>query len=203
MPACLLHVQVAGTRPTVDRVVTKDRLRKAALADRDALTGDVRIEKALAAADLAADLSFLDLDPGTVVAGFLPIRSEIDARPVMEMLRQRGCRLCLPAVVDDALEFRELTRTTELIDAGFGTVAPGPDAPVLTPQVLIVPCAAFDRRGHRLGYGAGFYDRALTVLEAPVAVALAFAEQEVDAVPAEPHDVAVTAVLTDREVIVP
>ena len=181
----------------------KPELRRTALARRDAIAADTRIEKALAAAEVAAAHPLFDLDPGTVVAGFLPIRSEIDARPVMELLRQRRCTLCLPAVVDGALEFRELTRTTQLVETGFGTVGPGPDTPVLRPAVLIVPCAAFDRRGHRIGYGAGHYDRALAALANPLAIALAFAEQEVDAVPAEPHDVAMRAILTDRELIRP
>ena len=183
--------------------MTKAELRGAALARRDALPADLRIEKALAAAELAAATPLFDLDPGTVVAGFLPIRSEIDARPIMDLLRQRGCRLCLPAVMDGGLEFRELTRTSELVETGFGTVGPGSDAAVLDPRVLVVPCAAFDRRGHRVGYGAGHYDRALAHLPDARAFALAFAEQEVDAVPAEPHDVAMRAVVTDREVIVP
>lgn len=182
---------------------TKAELRRDALARRDAIAPDARIERSIALAEHGANLAPFDRDPGTVVAGFLPIRSEIDARPLMEIMRQRGCRLCLPAVVGGRLQFRELTRETELIDTGFGTVGPGPDAAVLEPALLLVPCAAFDRRGHRIGYGAGHYDRALAALPGAEAIALAFSEQEVDAVPAAPHDVAMQAVLTDREFIQP
>ena len=179
----------------------KAALRHEALAARDAIPGDRRIEKSLAAADTAMTLPALaDLMPGTVVAGFRPIRSEIDARPLMDALRRVGARLCLPAVVDrETIVFRELLRTAELVDTGFGTVGPGPDATVLEPELLIVPCAAFDRRGGRLGYGAGHYDRAVARLASPILVGLAFAEQEVAAVPVEPHDQPLHAVATDRE----
>ena len=179
--------------------MSKNEIRRDVLARRDAIPDDVRIEKALLAAEHALALPTLaDLMPGTIVAGFLPIRSEIDARPLMDALRAAGARLCLPAVVDrETIEFRELLRTAELVDTGFGTVGPGADATVLDPDILVMPLAAFDRRGNRLGYGAGHYDRALARLPGAIAVGLAFAEQEVDQVPREPHDVALHAVATD------
>ena len=178
----------------------KAALRREMLGRRDAIRPDMRIEKSLLAADHALSLAPLaGLVPGTVVSGFLPIRSEIDARPLMDALRRAGARLCLPAVIDrETIEFRELTRTTALVDTGFGTVGPGPDVPVLRPEILVVPLAAFDRRGGRLGYGAGYYDRAAAGLGA-VLVGLAFAEQEVAHVPTEAHDVPLDAVATDAE----
>ena len=179
----------------------KAELRRRTLARRDALAPDVRIERALRAAERGIGHPLLELDPGTVVAGFLPIRSEIDARPLMDGLRVRNCRLCLPVVIGNALVFRELTRTTPLVHAGFGTVGPDEAADVLIPQVLLVPCAAFDRAGHRIGYGAGHYDRALAALDDPLAIGLAFAIQEVERVPAEPHDRPLAAVITDEGVI--
>ena len=185
----------------MDTELTKNEIRREILARRDAIAGDLRVEKSLAAADHALALPvFADMMPGTIVSGFLPIRSEIDARPLMDALRARGARLCVPAVLDrETIEFRELLRTAELVDAGFGTIAPGPDAAVLNPQVMIVPLAAFDRRGNRLGYGAGHYDRAIARLGDPVLVGLAFAEQEVASVPVEPHDRALHAVATDAQ----
>ena len=181
--------------------LNKNEIRREVLARRDAIPGDARIEKSLAAAQNALTLRVLDdLVPGTVVSGFLPIRSEIDARPLMDALRARGARLCLPAVIDrETIVFRELLRTAELVPTGFGTVGPGPDAAVLEPELLIVPLAAFDRRGNRLGYGAGHYDRAIARLDNPMLVGLAFAEQEVASVPAEPHDRVLHAVATDSE----
>ena len=180
-------------------------LRAEALARRDALPVGARIEAALTVAERAAD--HLAIQPGTIVAGTLPIRSELDPRPLMAALATRGARLCVPALVSGEIEFRELLRGARLEPQGFGTYAPGSDAAVLRPAVLLVPLAAFDRRGHRLGYGRGFYDRALRRLDGelgPVfACGLAFAAQEVEAVPDEPHDRALDLVVTESGVLRP
>ena len=97
--------------------------------------------------------------------------------------------------------FRELVRGAPMVDTGFGTAGPGPDAAVLEPQIMLVPLAAFDRRGHRSGYGAGHYDLAIArQIEAgkpPVLVGAAFDCQEVETVPDEPHDVMLDAVLSE------
>jgi 5-formyltetrahydrofolate cyclo-ligase len=78
---------------------------------------------------------------------------------------------------------------------------PGPDAPVLDPEILLVPLSAFDRRGHRIGYGAGHYDRAIDLLKQkgmhPKLIGIAFDCQEVAHVPDEPHDVSLDAILTE------
>ena len=99
------------------------------------------------------------------------------------------------------IEFRELVRGAPLIDMGFGTVGPGPEAAVLDPVLMLMPLAAFDSQGNRIGYGAGYYDRAIARLKAkgitPRLVAIAFNCQEVEAVPAEPHDVPLDALLTE------
>ncbi len=181
----------------------KARLRREALARRDALPETARIEAAFALADRAQLL--LDLAPNAIVSGFLPIRTEIDLRPLMARLADRGARLCLPAIRDERLEFRELRRGASLEPQGFGTLAPGPEAALLDPALMLVPFAAFDRRGHRIGYGRGYYDRAIADLRGralfPVTVGVGFAVQEVDAVPAEPHDVALDLIATEREVL--
>jgi 5-formyltetrahydrofolate cyclo-ligase len=186
-------------RPT-DRLEAKARIRADTLQRRDALAVGSRIEMSLAAAEHGdACLSF---DPGTMISGFLPIRSEIDARPLMDRLRARGARLCVPIVADrTTILFRELVRGMPLISTGFGTVGPGPEAAVVDPHLLIMPLAAFDRRGNRIGYGAGHYDRAIERLEkrgiSTRRIGLAFSIQEVDAVPAEAHDRRLDAVVTE------
>ena len=74
----------------------------------------------------------------------------------MFALREKGARLALPAILDKTtIVFRELVRGAEMIDMGFGTIGPGPEAAVLDPSLMLVPLAAFDGRGHRIGYGAG------------------------------------------------
>src|SRR5690606_14387349 len=121
-----------------------------------------RIEASLA---MAAHAPRVDLGHGPVVSGFLPIRSEADLRPLMAALADRGARLCLPVVLDrETIVFRELVRGAEMVATGFGTSGPGPEAAMLDPDVMLVPLAAFDSRGHRLGYGAGHYDRAIARL---------------------------------------
>lgn len=179
----------------------KKRLRADALARRDALAPQWRIERSLEMAEAAAD--GIPVEPGTVVSGFWPMRSEVDVRPMMFAFMERGARLCLPAILDrQTIVFRELQRGAPLVDMGFGTAGPGPEAEVLEPSLMLVPLAAFDARGHRIGYGAGYYDRAIARLRAkgraPRLVGIAFDCQEVARVPDEPHDVVIPAILTER-----
>lgn len=178
----------------------KADLRRQALARRDAMSIEERIEASIAIADLGRTL--IDLPSGAIVSGFSPIRSEVDIRPLMADLRDRGARICVPAILSrEEIVFRELLRNAPLVDTGFGTVGPGPDAEVLDPNVMLVPLAAFDARGHRLGYGAGHYDRAIARLQErglkPRLVGIAFDSQRVDRVPDEPHDVPLDAILTE------
>lgn len=179
----------------------KAALRAEALGRRDALDPVARIEMSLMAADHGENA--IELEPGTIVSGFLPIRSEIDPRPLMDRLRTRGARLCLPVVLDrQTIVFRELVRGAALIETGFGTRGPGPEAQVLDPQILLMPLAAFDAAGNRIGYGAGHYDRAIGRLSGkglrPWLAGIAFSVQEVDHVPAESHDRALDIVVTEK-----
>ena len=178
----------------------KRRLREDALARRDALAPQYRIEASLSVAETGA--AAIACGPGDVVSGFWPIRSEIDPRPLMDALRQKGARLCLPAILDKTtIVFRELVRGAPMVDMGFGTMGPAEDAAVLDPTIMLVPLAAFDARGHRVGYGAGYYDRAISKLHAqglsPRLCGLAFDCQEVERVPDEPHDMIIPELLTE------
>ncbi|WP_151987597.1 5-formyltetrahydrofolate cyclo-ligase [Rhizobium sp. EC-SD404] len=178
----------------------KADLRRRALAHRDAMSIETRIEASIAIAEFGRTL--IDLPDGAIVSGFSPIRSEVDIRPLMADLRDRGARICVPAILSrEEIVFRELLRNAPLVDTGFGTVGPGPDAEVLDPNVMLVPLAAFDSRGHRLGYGAGHYDRAIARLHEkglkPRLIGIAFDSQRVDLVPDEPHDVQLDAILTE------
>jgi len=177
----------------------KRQLRAEALGRRDGLDPSWRIEAALGMAERAAEI---DVAPGGVVSGFWPIRSEVDVRPLMFALREQGARLALPAILDrQTIVFRELVRGAPLIDMGFGTAGPGEEAEILDPALMLVPLAAFDARGHRIGYGGGYYDRAIARLDTkgmrPRLVGVAFDCQEVPAVPDEGHDVRLESVLTE------
>ncbi|WP_136660900.1 5-formyltetrahydrofolate cyclo-ligase [Nitratireductor sp. XY-223] len=179
----------------------KNELRRQALAARDAMDAEARIEASLEIDRIGA--REIEVTPGTMVSGFWPIRSEVDVRPLMFSLREKGARLCLPAILDKTtIVFRELVRGAPMVDTGFGTAGPGPDAEIVDPVLLLVPLAAFDCAGHRIGYGAGHYDRAISNLHEkgiePRLVGVAFAAQEVERVPSESHDVALSAILTER-----
>ena len=178
----------------------KKQLRREALARRDALDPFWRVEASMEMAETARDL--VPVEPGDIVSGFWPMRSEVDVRPLMFALREKGARLCLPAILDkETIIFRELVRGAPLVDMGYGTHGPGEDALVLDPAVMLVPLAAFDGRGHRIGYGAGYYDRAIGRLQGtgrpPRLIGIAFDCQEVERVPDEPHDVVIPQVLTE------
>jgi 5-formyltetrahydrofolate cyclo-ligase len=178
----------------------KKQLRLEALARRDALDPVRRIEASLAMGEIAR--RHIEAGPTDIVSGFWPIRSEVDTRPLMFALRETGARLCLPAILDrTTIVFRELVRGAAMIDMGFGTSGPSPEAEVLDPTIMLVPLAAFDGRGHRIGYGAGHYDRAIARLHdkgAPVRlIGVAFDCQEVSQVPDEPHDVILPEILTE------
>ncbi|MDX8460870.1 5-formyltetrahydrofolate cyclo-ligase [Mesorhizobium humile] len=178
----------------------KKRLRKEALARRDALDEFWRVEIALEMAETAKEK--IDFEPGRVVSGFWPMRSEVDVRPLMFALREKGARLCLPAILDKTtIVFRELVRGAPMVEMGFGTVGPHEEAEVLDPTLMLVPLAAFDARGHRIGYGAGYYDRAISKLAdkgiIPRLIGIAFDCQEVERVPDENHDVIIPEILTE------
>jgi 5-formyltetrahydrofolate cyclo-ligase len=178
----------------------KAEMRKDRLALRDAIPVEERIDKAHAMLDHAGDA--VAVEPGMVVSGFLPIRSEADIQPLLERMRARGARICVPVILDkQTIVFRELLPHQSLVSSGFGTVGPGPDAAVLDPDLMLVPLSAFDRTGHRIGYGAGYYDRAIDRLWQkgldPKLIGIAFDCQEVPSVPAEPHDVRLDAILTE------
>lgn len=183
---------------TIPRQIKK-QLREEALSRRDALDPQQRVEVALRLGEFANQIAVTDRD---VVSGFWPIRSEIDVRPLMFSLREGGARLCLPAIIDKTtIVFRELVRGAAMIDMGFGTSGPGEEADVLEPSIMLVPLAAFDERGHRIGYGAGYYDRAIARLQEagrmPRLIGTAFDCQQVERVPDEPHDVIIPEILTE------
>jgi 5-formyltetrahydrofolate cyclo-ligase len=178
----------------------KRELRREALARRDALDPTWRIEASLEMAEIAKPQ--IGIEPGGVVSGFWPMRSEVDVRPLMFALRENGACLCLPAILDKTtIVFRELVRGAALVGMGFGTAGPGEEAETLDPSIMLVPLAAFDARGHRIGYGAGYYDRAIARLvdagRAPRLIGIAFGCQEVPEVPDEPHDVVIPEILTE------
>jgi 5-formyltetrahydrofolate cyclo-ligase len=181
---------------------SKSDLRAVALAARDALSGEQRDAAAQAVA--ARGLPF-EITPGIVVSGYSPIRSEIDPVPLMRTLAALGARLALPAVMarGKSLAFRAWSPSDRLMLGPLGILEPSTAAAEVIPDIILVPLAAFDRAGHRIGYGAGHYDFTLAHLrkgKAITAIGLAFAAQEIKAIPALAHDVALDYVLTETQV---
>jgi 5-formyltetrahydrofolate cyclo-ligase len=181
---------------------SKAELRTAALAERDALSGEQRAAAAQALAERG--LPF-EITAGSIVSGYSPIRSEIDPVPLMRALATQGARLALPAVMarGKSLAFRSWSPNDRLMLGPLGILEPSPAAAELIPDIMLVPLAAFDRLGHRIGYGAGHYDYTLAHLrkvKAIAAIGLAFAAQEIEAVPALSHDVALDYVLTETQI---
>jgi 5-formyltetrahydrofolate cyclo-ligase len=181
---------------------TKDRLRQDLFARRDALPKAFRRKAAARIAEQALALPELqDIRP---VGGYWTIRSEVDARPLMEALTGRGQDVALSQIIHPHLSWRLWKPDDPLIKGGFGVREPGPDAPEVFPKALLVPLVAFDRRGGRIGYGKGHFDRAIAALEAkhPVlTVGLAYSIQEIDEVPIEPHDRRLDIVITESGLI--
>jgi 5-formyltetrahydrofolate cyclo-ligase len=138
--------------------------------------------------------------PEDVVALYWPVRDELDCRPVLTRLMDSGQRVCLPAVVgdDQPLELRLWEQDAPLYPSGFGTLAPIETAPVIEPDVVILPLLGFDASGTRLGYGKGHYDRTFAAMSKPVRlVGFAFSGQELAHIPRAPHDVPLDAVVTE------
>jgi len=192
----------SNPRPT-QTADAKAALRREAVARREAMPREARA----AVADAIAARAFpLALSSGTIVSGFMPLKSEINPLPLMRKLADAGAQLALPAVAGKGkpLIMRAWKFGEPLAAGVWGIREPKRDAPEVAPDILIVPLLAFDRRGHRIGYGAGYYDMTITALRArkPItAVGIAFAAQEIDAVPNTPRDARLDLVLTEREVI--
>jgi 5-formyltetrahydrofolate cyclo-ligase len=181
----------------------KARLRAEALAKRDALAPELR---AAAAETIAARGLPIPVPPGAVVSGFMPMKSEINPLPLLRRLASDGARLALPAIAGrgQPLIMRNYAFGDEFARGQWGIREPKPEAGEVDPDILIVPLACFDRTGHRIGYGAGYFDMTITRLRGlkpVVALGIAFALQEIAAVPAAPHDARLDFVLTEREVI--
>ncbi|MHB2165539.1 5-formyltetrahydrofolate cyclo-ligase [Alsobacter sp. R-9] len=179
----------------------KAQLRREALARRDALDPASRARASAAVAERVR--AWLAASPPMVVSAFWPIRSEIDPRPIIQALAAAGHPTALPSVTDRGLVFRLWAPGERLVKAGFGLSEPPAGNPEIQPELMLVPLAAFDRRGHRIGYGAGYYDRAIGQRPGVRTIGLAFAAQEVERVPDEPHDRALDAVATEHELILP
>jgi 5-formyltetrahydrofolate cyclo-ligase len=181
----------------------KAALRQEAIARREAMPAAARQQ----AAEIIAAREFpIAIAPATTVSGFMPLKSEINPIPLMRKLAEQRAALALPVVQGRGkpLVMRAYAFGDTLRSGQWGIREPKPEAPEVFPDILLVPLAAFDRTGHRIGYGAGYYDMTIAKLRAmkPItAIGIAYAVQEIDAVPATPRDARLDLVLTELGVI--
>jgi 5-formyltetrahydrofolate cyclo-ligase len=181
-----------------------------AVLRRDALARRERIEPAVRAAfsrRLAEEgLRLAQLWRPRVVSAFHPLRDEPDTLELFAALTEEGFVTVLPVIVGrgSPLLFRRWRPGEPTREAAMSIREPLKEAPVIDPDLVFVPLVCFDRRGHRIGYGAGYYDRTLARLRAmkPVrAAGTAYGVCEVAAVPYENHDQTLDAVVTEQETI--
>jgi 5-formyltetrahydrofolate cyclo-ligase len=200
----LLHV----TRKPVSRAeIAPLKAADAVLADRKQ---GMRVRAKRARDDCDPDLAarvtehvlrFMRERPGTIVGAYWPIGSELDVKPLLFALHRRRHTIALPVTPakGEPLMYRRWRPGTELIHEKFGTWRPeGPEA---VPEIMLVPLLAFDQRGRRLGYGSGYYDTTLESLPGVFALGIAYAAQEVDEVPAGPHDRTLDAIATENGIM--
>lgn len=190
----------------------KQALRPVAAASRCALH---RSTGAQAAENLLSVLlAAVDLPTGMRVAGFWPVRDEIDTRPLLAGLHARALECLLPVVVgqEQPLLFRRWRPEMVMVTGAFRIPEPPQDSPDLEPELLLVPLLAFDANGYRLGYGGGFYDRTLAGLRAraaqqgrtaPLAIGVGFSGQRLDKVPHDRLDEPLDGILTERSLMLP
>jgi len=181
----------------------KAKLRQDMLARREALPATARVA---AAETIAARGLPVAVPAGAIVSGYSPLKSEISPVPLMRRLADAGARLALPVVQGRGkpLVMRAWAFGEALGKGQWGIREPKPEAPEAFPDILIVPLAAFDRSGYRLGYGAGYYDMTIARLRSMkpvIAIGIAFAAQEVPELPKTPRDEKLDFMLTEREVI--
>jgi len=187
-------------------------LRRAMGEQRDALAPAVRAELAARAAEVFLEMP--EARAARIVAGFVPTRSEIDTKPLLDSLRRRGVDVVLPRVstglLPPRLRFHRADRRSDLVFGIFGLLEPRQDAPEVAAHdidLFMVPGLAFDRRGTRVGYGGGYYDELAAYVRAhPDAtnarfMGFAFHFQLLDACPSGEWDVPLDSVVTDERVV--
>ena len=174
--------------------------RRAYIAGGKPLAGDQMAEAAAVAFEAGATWPSRD----SLIAGYWPIQSEINPFPLMQAFEDRGYRLALPCLVAEASSYRMIFRRfrigDDLVSGPFAIRQPKDDNAEIEPDIVLMPLLAFDARGTRLGYGGGYYDRALAELRARRkvrALGIAFSEQQLAEIPFEAHDQKLDGVITE------
>jgi 5-formyltetrahydrofolate cyclo-ligase len=149
-------------------------------------------------------LELPELRDANVVVAYVAMRKELDPNPLLVAARALGKKIGLPRIDGESLVLHEYADGDELEESGYGTFDPPASSPIIEPNevdFIIVPGLAFDPRGHRVGYGRGYYDRLLPSLPRAFKVGVAYDFQLIAEAPNDVHDVALDCVVTDVRVM--
>jgi 5-formyltetrahydrofolate cyclo-ligase len=187
------------------RTLSKSQLRPDLLQLRDQYkkthdlkgTGKSILDKIISAAIVPSD---------AIIGSYWPVKSEVDVRPLLSYFFKHGHTCALPIVdaQNKLLLFREWCPGDLLISGIYNILTPDETAPLVIPTVLFIPVLGFDRQGHRLGHGEGYYDRTLEKLREQhhiIAIGIAFDCQEIDSIPYEAYDQRMNYIITPTQVI--
>jgi 5-formyltetrahydrofolate cyclo-ligase len=154
------------------------------------------------AGDHIANLFFdlFDFPQETIIGGYWSIGSELDLKPLLRALIEKGFRCALPCICQREMIFRLWNPSEPLVQGAFHIFEPSETALVVLPNVLLVPLLAFDKTGHRLGYGQGHYDKFLHQHKV-ITIGIGFKGQEIKKIPHQPHDFALDYILTEQGLI--
>jgi 5-formyltetrahydrofolate cyclo-ligase len=179
----------------------KNEIRKKVLADRDSMPPPQRSAKSREIEERLFSLP--EFKSARTIMFFASFRSEVETAPMIRRALASGKRIVLPKVKGKELELFEIRNFDSDVSPGaWGILEPRESAPAELDAIdlMIVPGAAFDRQGNRIGYGAGFYDKLLSEFK-KLTIAVAFDSQIVSAVPAAAHDIPIKKIVTERRVI--
>jgi 5-formyltetrahydrofolate cyclo-ligase len=154
------------------------------------------------AGEMIAHLFFdnFDFPTSSIIGGYWPIGSEVDLRPLLMQLIQRGFKCALPCVDSKGLIFRLWNPSHPLVQGGFQLLEPLSTEPIVFPDILLLPLLAFDKKRHRLGYGQGHFDRYLHHHKV-LTIGVGFKGQGVEELPVQAHDFALDFILTEEGVL--
>jgi 5-formyltetrahydrofolate cyclo-ligase len=185
-------------------VFSKQALRDQAFAGRFAIPPAEQEQAARAMCDLF--LKSVYIPKGASISAYMPIKAELNPLPLIDVLIARGYTVLMPRVVPDhpVLEFRTWTRATPMTRSLYGIEEPDPaHSTVMIPDIFLMPLLAFDRQGHRLGYGAGYYDQTFAQMKGKIPftnIGIGYEQQLHAAVPFEGHDYPLDMCVTEKNI---
>lgn len=182
------------------RTQNKSELRSALIKKRRALSPQERRNTAQQLLKLLKNSKLISSN--SIVAAYWPMADEMDVRPIIHWLHENNITCALPCLVsvDKPLLFRQFSKDDLLAKSHHNISQPHDHAPLVTPDIILVPTVGFDRRGYRIGMGGGFYDRTLATTSAKI-IGVGYAISEIKNVPVESHDIRMHAILSEKELI--